>query len=216
VVCCRRHFDITSPTPPTVSPDLSDAFSEKDVASKGSGLSDLASRYATALFDLADEGKQLDQVADDLRTIRQALIESDDLRRLVRSPLIARDRQREAIVAVLKELGAADLTQKFVALVASNRRLFALPAMIEAYLEELAARRGELTAQVAASHKLTAAQTKALTDQIKKALGAKVTVDVTVDPDLLGGMVVKVGSLMVDSSLRTKLNKLQMAMKGVA
>jgi len=211
------HFDITSPPPADRSRRTCPThFSEKDVASKGSGLSSLASRYATALFELADEGKQLDQVADDLRTMRQALIESDDLRRLVRSPLIPRDQQRDAIVAVLRELGASELTQKFVGLVASKRRLFALPHMIDAYLAELAKRRGELTAHVAASHKLTAAQTRALTDQIKKALGAKVTIDMTVEPDLLGGMVVKVGSLMIDSSLRTKLNKLQMAMKGVA
>lgn len=186
------------------------------MASKGSGLSNLASRYATALFELADENRQLDQVADDLRTLRQALIDSDDLRRLVRSPLIGRDEQSKAIVAVLQQLEATELTQKFVALVASNRRLFAVPQMIEAYLDELARRRGEMTAEVTTSHRLNAAQTKALTDQIKKALGAKVTVDLTVDPDLLGGMVVRVGSLMVDSSLRTKLNKLQMAMKGVA
>ena len=116
---------------------------------------------------------------------------------------------------MLAKAGAAPLTQKFIGVAAANRRLFALPGMIDAYLAELARRRGEMTAQVTSAHALTAAQTKALTDQLKQAVGAKVSVDVSVDPSLLGGLVVRVGSRMIDSSLRTKLSKLQLAMKGV-
>ena len=178
-------------------------------------MSGLAGRYATALFELADEAKALDAVADDLRALKALLAESDSLRRLVRSPVLSRDEQGRAIEAVLSKAGAAPLTLKFIGVAAANRRLFALPGMIDAYLAELARRRGEMTAQVTSAHALSDSQTKALVDQLKKAVGAKVTVDVSVDPSLLGGLVVKVGSRMIDSSLRTKLSKLQLAMKGV-
>ena len=178
-------------------------------------MSGLAGRYATALFELADEAKALDAVADDLRALKALLAESDSLRRLVRSPVLSRDEQGRAIEAVLSKAGASPLTLKFIGVAAANRRLFALPGMIDAYLAELARRRGEMTAQVTSAHALSDSQTKALVDQLKKAVGAKVTVDVSVDPSLLGGLVVKVGSRMIDSSLRTKLSKLQLAMKGV-
>ncbi len=186
------------------------------MASTGTGLSGLASRYATALFDLADQAGALDAVAGDLKAVRGLLTESADLRRLVRSPVVRRDDQRRTMSAILARLGVTDLTGKFVGLVATNRRLFALEAMIEAYLGELARRRGEMTAQVVAAHELTLAQKEALEDRLKGVLGAQVDVHIRVDPTLLGGMVVRVGSRMVDSSLRTKLSKLQHAMKGLA
>lgn len=186
------------------------------MASIASGSSALAQRYASALFELADDDKALDQVAEDLKALRQALIESADLRQLVRSPLIGRDQQAVTMTRILEKAGAADITRRFVGVVAANRRLFAISGMIDAYLKELAERRGEISATVTAAHDLTEEQTKALTDEIKKAVGAKVTIDVTVDPALLGGLVVQVGSRMVDNSLRTKLNRMQLAMKGVA
>ncbi len=178
-------------------------------------MGSLAGRYAAALLELADNQKKLDEVAEDLRRLKQMFAESDDLVRLVRSPLYSREQQSAAMQAVLKQSDIGDLSRRFVMVVAQNRRLFALPQMIDGYLAELARRRGEMTAQVTAAHKLTAAQTKALTEQLKKVVGAKVDVDVTVDPSLIGGLVVKVGSRMIDSSLRTKLQKLQLAMKGV-
>jgi F-type H+-transporting ATPase subunit delta len=179
-------------------------------------LSGLASRYAIALFELADEAKQLDRVADDLKALRALLAESTELRRLVRSPVIGRAQQGQAVQAILESAGAADLTRRFLAVVASNKRLFVVDQMIEAYLAELARRRGEMTADVSTAQPLTEAQQNALTDQIKKAVGAKVSINLSVDPSLLGGMVVKVGSRMIDTSLKTKLNRLQLAMKGVA
>lgn len=185
------------------------------MAASETATSGIAQRYALALFELADEAKALDQIADDLRAIKQALADSADLRALTRSPLLSREDQIKAITAVLRKAGAADLTVKFVGVVAGNRRLFALPGMIDAYLAELARRRGEMTAKVTAAHKLSDAQVEALTDQIKKAVGAKVSVDITVDPSLLGGLIVQVGSRMVDGSLATKLNKMQLAMKGI-
>jgi len=185
------------------------------VATEGTGVSGLASRYATALFELADENKALDETAKDLTLIRSYLAESADLRRLVASPLLARADQARAMDAVLAQAGVGDLVRKFIGLVARNRRLFALSGMIEGYLAELARRRGEETALVIAAQPLTDAQLAAVTDVLKQAMGSKMAVDVKVDPDLIGGMIVKVGSRMIDASVRTKLTKLKLAMKGV-
>jgi F-type H+-transporting ATPase subunit delta len=185
------------------------------VASASTGVSGLADRYAAALFDLADERKELDTVAADLRQLRDMILGSADLRRLVRSPVLSRTEQARAIGAVADSAGLSQLTRNFLGLIAQNRRLFALPGMIEAYLGQLAARRGEVTAQVVAAQPLTPAQEAAINDQLRKAVGSKVAVDVRVDPSLLGGMIIKVGSRMVDASVRSKLQRLQLAMKGV-
>jgi len=185
------------------------------VASEGTGVSGLAGRYATALFELADENKALDQVAQDLEAIKQMLAESPDLNRFVRSPVLSRGDQSRAMDALLKQAGVSELTQRFVGLVAQNRRLFALQGMIDGYLAELARRRGQMTADVTSAHKLSDPQVQALTDALRAQLGSKIEVKVNVDPALIGGLIVKVGSRMIDSSVRTKLNKLQIAMKGV-
>jgi F-type H+-transporting ATPase subunit delta len=176
----------------------------------------LAGRYASALFDLAENAKQLDAVAGELRGLRQVIADSEDLRRLIRSPIYDREQQGAAMAAILDKAGVGDLTRRFVLVVAQNRRLFALPQMIDAYLAELAHRRGEVTAVVTAARALTKEQQSALTERLRKVVGAKVQVDLKVDPALLGGLVVRVGSRMIDSSLRSKLEKLQYAMKGVA
>lgn len=178
-------------------------------------MSGLAGRYALALLDLAEKEKQLDEVAAELAGLRQAIAESADLTRFIRSPLFGREQQSRVMAAVLDKAGVSDLTRRFVLVVAQNRRLFALPKMIDGYLAELARRRGEVTAKVTAAHKLTAEQRKALDETLRKVVGAKVKVDLDVDPGLLGGLVVRVGSRMIDSSLRTKLAKLQFAMKGI-
>jgi len=185
------------------------------VASASTGVSGLADRYAAALFDLADERKDLDTVAADLRRLRDMISESADLRRLVRSPVLSRVEQARAIGAIAESAGLSQLTRNFLGLIAQHRRLFALPAMIDAYLAQLAARRGEVTAQVVAAQPLTPAQEAAVNEQLRKAVGSKVAVEVRVDPSLLGGMIVKVGSRMVDASVRSKLQRLQFAMKGV-
>ncbi len=176
----------------------------------------LAGRYASALFELAEDAKLLDAVAGELRNLRQVIADSEDLRRLIRSPIFDRDQQGAAMAAILDKAGVGDLTRRVVMVVAQNRRLFALPQMIDAYLAELAHRRGEVTAVVTAARALTKEQESALTDKLRKVVGAKVQVDLQVDPELLGGLVVRVGSRMVDSSLRSKLDKMQYVMKGVA
>lgn len=185
------------------------------MAADNTSESGLAGRYAAALLDLAEEQKALDAVADDLRALRELLEKSEDLVRLIRSPLYGRDQQAKAIAAVLDKAGAHDITKRFVQVVARNRRLFALRNMIEAYLGELARRRGEVTAKVTSAQELSKAQLDQLTKNLKDSLGGKVQVDASVDPSLLGGLVVKVGSRMIDGSLKTKLQKLKVAMKGV-
>jgi F-type H+-transporting ATPase subunit delta len=175
----------------------------------------LATRYAAALFDLADSKKALDVVAGDLAALQAMIGDSADLSRMMNSPILGRAEQTKAISAITKAAAFNELTQKFVGLVAQNRRLFTLPAMIRAFLKKLADRRGETTAEVTAARALTAEQQAAVAEAIKRAVGSKVTIDVKVDPSLMGGLVVRVGSRMIDSSLKTKLQKLQLAMKGI-
>lgn len=183
------------------------------MASEATGVSGLAERYATALFDLADERKTLDEVAADLMQLRAMLRDSADLARLVRSPVLSRDAQGRAIEALAERAQLSPLTRDFLAVVARNRRLFAVPAMIEAYLATLAERRGEVTAEVTTAQPLSETQQDALGEQLRRAVGRRVTVDITVDPALIGGMIVKLGSRMVDGSLSSKLHRLQLVMK---
>jgi F-type H+-transporting ATPase subunit delta len=185
------------------------------VASEATGVGGLASRYATALYDLADERAALDAVADDLRTLKTLVAESADLRRMILSPVIGRAAQGKAIAALAERAALQALTRNFLGLLARNRRLFALPAVIERYLATLAARRGEVTAEVAAAEDLSPEQRERLGEQLRRAVGQKVAVDLRVDPSLLGGLVVKIGSRMVDASLKGKLRRLEMVMKGV-
>ena len=179
------------------------------------GATGLAGRYATALFGLAETESQLDRVADDLGEIAAMIESSADLKRLIRSPVISRDDQGRAMAEVLTKAGISELVRNFVSVVARNRRLFALPSMIAAYRSLLAARRGEATAEVVSARELTKKQLEAIAAQLKKAIGTKVAVNTKVDAGLLGGLVVKVGSRMFDSSLRTKLQRLRFAMKGI-
>lgn len=178
--------------------------------------SGLAGRYATALFDLADEGDAFDKVRDDLASLKAMIAESPDLARLLTSPVIGREERARAIDAVMERAGIGDLTRRFVNVVAGNRRLFALPGMMSVFTALLARRRGEVTAEVVSAQPLGAAQKSALEDALRRAVGGNVTVEARVEPEILGGLIVKVGSRMVDSSLRTKLQKLQIALKGAA
>jgi F-type H+-transporting ATPase subunit delta len=183
------------------------------LASETTGVSGLAERYAAALFDLADERRALDQVASDLRQLRTMVQESGDFVRLIRSPILSRDQQAKAIGVIAQRAELSALVRDFLAVVARNRRLFAIPAMIEAFLAKLAARRGEVNAQVTAAQPLTEAQLAALNEQLRRSIGSRISVDVRIDPGLIGGLVVKVGSRMVDGSIRSKLQRLQLAMK---
>jgi F-type H+-transporting ATPase subunit delta len=186
------------------------------LASEPTGVTGLAERYAAALFDLADERRTLDQVSADLRQLRAMVEASGDFRRLIRSPILSRDEQATAIGVLAERADFSPLVRDFLAVVARNRRLFAVPAMIERFLAKLAARRGEVNAQVTAARPLSEAQLAVLSEQLRRSIGSRVSVDVSVDPGLIGGMVVKVGSRMVDGSVKSKLQRLQLAMKSVA
>lgn len=175
----------------------------------------LAARYALALYELADDQKVLDDVAGDLSALRQLIAESDEFVRLIRSPVLSRADQTKGVAAIANKFGAHALTAKFLGVLAANRRLFALPDVITAYLEELARRRGEVAADVTSAVALSDDEVQGVTDALRKVVGQKVTVNLTVDPTLIGGLIVRVGSRMIDSSLRTKLQRLQFAMKGV-
>jgi F-type H+-transporting ATPase subunit delta len=182
-----------------------------------SATTGVAGRYASALFELADNAKALDQVAQDLDTFKKLLAESAELARLIASPVIGRDLQGKALLAVLDAAGVKGLTRSFIGTVAANGRARELPAMATAYLAELARRRGETSATVTSAVPLSPQQMQQLNDALRSVLGgAKVSLDAHVDPDILGGLVVKVGSRLFDSSIRSKLQRLQLAMKGVA
>ncbi len=185
------------------------------MTTKTKGSSGLAQRYAAALFELAEGDKALDTVADELQRLASMIEGSADLQRLIRSPVISRDDQQRGLTAVLQAVGIGPLVQKFVGLVAANRRLFALPAMIAAYQEMMAERRGETVAEVVAAQALSPEQLGAVEAILKKAVGTDVALSTRVDPQLLGGLVVKVGSRMIDFSLSTKLKRLSLAMKGI-
>ena len=183
------------------------------MSSEIAGASGLAGRYATALYELADADKKLDEVAGDLATLRSMIDESADLDRLIRSPVISRNDQVSAMAAVMDEAKLSDLTKRFVGVVAGNRRLFALKGMIKQFQALLAQRRGELTAEVTSAQALTDSQRSAIEESLKKAMGTKVAVDAHVDEGLLGGLIVRVGSRMVDSSIRTKLQQLRLSLR---
>jgi F-type H+-transporting ATPase subunit delta len=176
----------------------------------------MAGRYATALFELALDGKALDTVKVDLDRFDALLAESADLRRLVRSPVFSADEQGKALTAVLERAGIAGLAGDFLKVVASNRRLFAVREMVKDYRKLLAHHRGEATAEVTLADKPSEAHLAAIRDALKAVSKKDVQVEVKVDPAIVGGLIVKLGSRMVDSSLRTKLNAIKHAMKEVS
>ncbi len=178
--------------------------------------SGLAGRYAAALFELAEDRDALDAVAGDLRDLQAMLGESADLRRLIRSPVLSREDQGGAIVAVAERAGFDRLSVQFLGLLAHKRRLFVLPEIIAVYRVMLAHHRGEVSAELVSAVALSEAQTEAVKQQLAAAMGQTVTLATAVDPGLLGGLVVRVGSRMIDASLRTKLQRLELAMKGAA
>jgi F-type H+-transporting ATPase subunit delta len=174
----------------------------------------LSGRYATALFELARDESKLDAVGQSLAALKQALAESDDLKALVTSPLIGRDTAGKAIAAVASSIGIDALTANFLGVLAKNRRLGSLGAIIRDFVMLAARHRGETTAQVVSAHPLDANQMATLQTRLKSMVGSEVAVDASVDPSILGGLIVRLGSRQIDGSIRTKLNALATAMKG--
>jgi F-type H+-transporting ATPase subunit delta len=184
------------------------------VAGQDPIVAGMAGRYATALFELALEQKALDTVKVDLERFDALLADSADLGRLVRSPVFTSEEQLRAIGAVLEKIGISGIASNFVKLVARNRRLFAIRQMIRAFRHLFARHRGEVSADVTVAEALSEAHLGSLREALKSVTGGKdIELDVKVDPAIIGGLVVKLGSRMVDSSLRTKLNAIKFAMK---
>jgi F-type H+-transporting ATPase subunit delta len=184
------------------------------VENSGGIQASLSGRYATALFELARDSKALTQVETSLGNVRKALDESPTFRLLVASPVVSRGDATKAVAAVGGELQLDPTTAKFLGVLAQNRRLNQLPQIIRAFRQLAAQYRGETTADVISAHPLDAEQVDALKQQLRTRLGRDVNVDLSVDPSLLGGLVVKIGSQMIDSSIKTRLNSLAHAMKG--
>jgi F-type H+-transporting ATPase subunit delta len=184
------------------------------VENSGGIQASLSGRYATALFGLARDAKAIDTVEASLATVRSALNESADFKTLTTSPLIGRADAVKAVAAVAGVLRLDATTTSFLGVLAENRRLGQLGAIIRAFRALAAQHRGETTAEVVSAYPLDAAQVDALKQQLRTRIGRDVTVDLSVDPSLLGGLVVKIGSQMIDSSIKTRLNSLAHAMKG--
>ena len=181
--------------------------------SDGSPVAGVAGRYAIALFELARDEKKIDDVAKHLDAFDALYKESEDLRRLVKSPAFSAQEQAGAIGAVLDKAGITGLAANFIRLSASNRRLFALPDMIRAYRAKLRDSKGIVPAEVRVAEKPSDALVREIETTLKEVAGSEVELDLRVDPSLIGGMIVKIGSRMVDASLRTKLNGIRLAMR---
>jgi F-type H+-transporting ATPase subunit delta len=175
-------------------------------------IAGMAGRYATALFELALESRKLAQVEKDLNRFQQLLDSSVDLQRLVESPVFSAEDQARALEAILQRAGIKGVCANFLGLVAANRRLFAVRDIFRAFRALTARHRGEVTAQVTTATALSPAQAKRLAAVLESSIGSDVQIDTRLDPSLLGGLVVKVGSRMID---KTKLDNLKLAMKEV-
>ena len=176
--------------------------------------SGLSGRYATALFELARDEGRIDAVAASLQSLRTALAESPELVEITRNPAVSRDNAVRGVAAVAVSLGLDPMTSNFLGVLARNRRLAVLPQIIGAFGRLASAHRGETTAEVTSAHPLDEIQVGHLRQTLRQRLGREVAVDLRVDPAILGGLVVRIGSRMIDNSIRTKLNTLAHAMKG--
>ncbi len=181
-----------------------------ETASISSGI---AARYATAVFELSNDAKGLKSLETDINALSAALQGSADLKTLLTSPLYSRDEQAGAVAAIAKKMKLSATMANTLALMASKRRLFVVPHMLTALREKLAEQKGEVTADVVSAKALTKAQSDKLAKTLKASVGSDVIINATVDESLIGGLVVKVGSKMIDTSVRAKLNALQNTMK---
>ena len=186
-----------------------------DVSEPASISTGIAERYATAIFELAQESKSLPKLESNLTDLANALDDSADLRDLIASPVVSREDQGKAIAAIADKMGLVPDLQNGLALMSRKRRLFVLPQLINQLRAMIAEAKGEMTADVVSATKLSAAQSKKLAETLKKTVGKDVKINATVDESLIGGLVVKVGSKMIDTSIRSRLNSLQNAMKEV-
>src|SRR3954469_21904787 len=184
------------------------------VQTSGGIRASLAGRYASSLFDLARDQRQIESVGNSLDALGQALLDSKDFAELVASPIVSREEAGRAFTALAPQLNVDPITAKFLGVLARNGRKNELRSVIRAFRRLASEHRGETTAEVTTARPLTDAQLAALRQQLRTRAGREVAIDATVDPNILGGIVVKLGSQQIDASIRTKLNRLAQAMKG--
>jgi len=184
------------------------------VETSGGIRASLAGRYASALFDLARDQRQIDSVGRSLDALSQALVDSKDFSELVSSPLVSRDEAGKAFAAIAPQIGLDPITANFLGVLARNGRKGEIRNVIRAFRRLAAEHRGEVTADVTTARPLNDDQVAALKAQLRARAGRDVSIDASVDPSILGGIVVKLGSQQIDASIRTKLNRLASAMKG--
>jgi F-type H+-transporting ATPase subunit delta len=186
------------------------------VATTGQAISGVSGRYALALYDLASENKAVAEVAKGLAAFQVLIDQSADLKRLMNSPVFKAEDQNNAVAALADMAGIKGLALNFLKVMAANRRLSAVPGAIAAFHALVAKAKGETSAEVTSAEKLSAKQISELKSALKAATGTDVNLETKINPSILGGLIVKVGSRMVDNSLLTKLNSLKVAMKGTA
>lgn len=186
-----------------------------DVSETAGISTGIAARYATAVFDLAKEGKDIKALESDVAALEAAIDESDDFKTLLTSPLYNRDEQGAAITAIAKQMKLSATVSNVLALLAAKRRLFVLPQLLTVLQDRLAEERGEITAEVTSAKSLTKTQTEKLVKTLTAQAGKTVTIKETVDESIIGGLIVKMGSRMIDTSIASKLNALQNTMKEV-
>jgi F-type H+-transporting ATPase subunit delta len=186
-----------------------------DVSEPASISTGIAARYATAVYDIAKESKSIKAIEADIDALQSAMADSDDFRALIHSPIYTRDQQAAAISAIAKKMKLSGTMANALALMAQKRRLFVLPQLVAKLRDVIAAEKGEVTAEVVSAKALTKAQADKLAKTLKASTGKTVTLNASVDESLIGGLIVKVGSRMIDTSIRSKLNSLQNAMKEV-
>jgi len=191
------------------------AWENTGQVAEASRVSTVAERYATAIFELALDADQLTAVETDLGNFAGLVADNPDLKRLVTSPVFSAEEQTRAVTKILERVGIGGLVGNLIKVAAGNRRLFVVPDVITAFRRRVARHRGEVSAEVTSAEPLSAKHVAALKDALKASLGKDVALDAKVDPALIGGLIVKVGSRMLDGSLRTKLNSLKLAMKEV-
>ncbi len=177
-------------------------------------MGELAQRYSSALYEAADEAKVLDAVEADVQLLANTLRASPELRQVLRNPLLDQAVRTDALLAIAEKAEVGPLMRNFIRVLGRSSRLQSLPGILETFLNDLRRRRGEISVKVRSAHPLSETQQNTLADAIKGSAGSQVSIDLTVDPDLLGGLIVQVGSRLIDASVRTRLNKMHLAMKG--
>ena len=184
--------------------------------SKSSESSASAGRYGIALYEVASDSNLIDKIADELKVMKKLISESQDFLKLIKNPVFSRDEQTTGVFSISDSIGFSKITRNFLGLLARNRRLFVLSEIINSYEEIYATRKGQVTVEVTTAIELTEEQLKSLSVTLEESIGSKIDMVVIIDPKILGGLIISMGSRMFDSSIKSKIKRLGLSMKGIA